>query len=207
VVTVDYPNGRVVFDAPVPQTGVVQCEYSYRLFQLYTADAPWWQQLQTDSFRADDPQFLQVGSGAWDVLAQNRVQLPAVVVEAVPRRPRGYEVGGGETVQQDVLFHVLAEDRFHYKWLHDALTPVAEAAPRVRQEPPAHRPTPSRSTPTAPQPPASCTRTWSSPDRRGRVLLGAEFGVSRTVRSCQQPRSAPVHYCTVRATVEVDLPE
>lgn len=120
--SVDYPNGRVTFTEAVSQSSTVECEFSYRHFQVYTADHPVWKQVQTESYRLDDTQFLQVGSGAWDVLAQNRVQLPAVFVEAVPNATLdGLQLGGGVKVRQDVLFHILAEERFHYKWLHDAL--------------------------------------------------------------------------------------
>lgn len=120
---VDYPNGRVVLASGIPQASGVQCEFSYRLFQTHTADHPAWQTVQTRSFRNDSEDFLLVGSGAWDVMAQNRVQLPAVFVEAVPNTSRrGLMLGGGVIVRQSVLFHVLAEERFHYKWLHDALT-------------------------------------------------------------------------------------
>lgn len=126
-VVVDYPNGRVVLPSPAAPTGGVQCEFSYRQFQVYTADHNGWREVQTGSWRADDSHFLQEGSGAWDVLAQSRVQLPAVFVEAVPNATRrGKAIGGGTVVGQTVLFHVLAEDRFHMKWLHDAISAQKE---------------------------------------------------------------------------------
>jgi len=120
----DYPNGRVVFDAPIPTASVVRTDYSYRLVQVSTADTEWWQQVQAGSMRADDPHFLQQGSGVWDALARSRVQLPAVIVDAVPnvRSRSGYEIGNQlQTVLQDVQLEVLAEDRFYLKWLHDVL--------------------------------------------------------------------------------------
>ena len=44
---------------------------------------------------------------------QTRVQLPAVVVEAVPRgRSHGYEMGNTSLwIEQDVIFHILTDDR------------------------------------------------------------------------------------------------
>lgn len=120
---VDYPHGRVVFDTAIPKTSQVNCEYSYRLYQFYTADVPWWQDIQPNSFRVDDNQFLQQGSGAWDILSEYRIQLPAVVVEAATRTSReGKQLGGGDIVYQDVLFHIMTEDRWHFKWLHDTIT-------------------------------------------------------------------------------------
>lgn len=127
-VRVDYPNGRVTLPSSVSPVSGVTCEYSYRLYQFYTADSQWWEQVQMQSFRVDDSQFLQAGSGAWDVLAENRIQLPAVIIEAVPRTDRRpFELGStGQIVRQDVLFHVLAEDRYRFTWMHDCLTAQQE---------------------------------------------------------------------------------
>ncbi len=122
---VDYPGGRIVFDTPlVVPSSTVTCEYSYRRYQLFTADTPWWQSFQTDSFRVDDNEFQQTASGVWDILSQNRVQLPAIVIEAYPKTTRvGYEIGGlSAFVNQDVHLHIISEDRTALKWAHDALT-------------------------------------------------------------------------------------
>ena len=122
-ITVDYPNGRVILDNPIPQSSVMQAEYSYRLFQMYTSDNPTWGQIQVDSFQIDNSQFMQTGSGAWDILAQNRIQLPAIFVEAVPNVKRTpLMIGGGVRIHQSVMFHIIAEERYHMKWLHDAIT-------------------------------------------------------------------------------------
>lgn len=122
--SVNYPMGQVVFNAPISTGSLVTCEYSYRQHQWYTADSPWWQEVQLDSYRVDDPMFLQYGSGAWSVLADHRVQLPAVVVEATPKTQRwGKQIGDlSQIVRQDVLFHILAETNFDRKTLHDVIT-------------------------------------------------------------------------------------
>jgi hypothetical protein len=121
---INYPLGQVIFNSPIPASSAVTAEYSYRLFQWYTADTPWWQQMQRDSFRIDDSQFMQQGSGAWDILAQNRVQLPAVIVEAecnTTRKP--FELGSiGAIVRQSVSFHILTEMRADKKAMHDIVT-------------------------------------------------------------------------------------
>jgi hypothetical protein len=121
---IDYPNGRVVFQAPINAASVVTCEYSYRYHNWSTADVPWWREIQIASMRVDDFQFLQTGSGAWSQLSQSRVQLPAVVIEAIPQVTGfGKQMGGLlRTTRQNVKFHVLAEDRPNMKWLHDAIT-------------------------------------------------------------------------------------
>jgi hypothetical protein len=121
---VDYPNGRIIFASPIDSGSTVTCEYSYRLWQWYTQDVPWWEEIQFNSYRVDSPQFLQYGSGAWSILAENRVQLPAVIVEAVSRTDRKpFEIGSeAVTVRQDLLFHILAETPTDRKTMHDIIT-------------------------------------------------------------------------------------
>jgi len=121
----NYPLGRVVFDNAVTENSTVQVDYAYRNVQVYIADqAPWWDELQYDSFRVDDPTLYDVGSGNWQILANNRVQLPAVVIEAVPRRTlQPYELGTvGNWVYQDVLFHILSESRWWRNQLIDVIS-------------------------------------------------------------------------------------
>lgn len=122
--SIDNPNGRVVFNNPIPAGSKVTAEYSYRLFNFTTADVPWWREFQTNSFRVDDSQFQNFGSGAWSVLAQNRIQLPAVIVEATPRTNRTpFEIGNySAIVKQDVLFHIVTEARSDLKTMHDIIT-------------------------------------------------------------------------------------
>ncbi len=120
---VNYPLGRVIFDNPVSVTGVVTCEYSHRYVNFTTSDCLWWREVQTESFRGDDPHFAQLGSGAWAILSQSRVQLPAVVVEVLPTTSRrGLALGGGDIVRQEVLFSVLTETPWDRNQLHDAIT-------------------------------------------------------------------------------------
>ena len=111
---IDYANGRVVFDSAIPTTSAVTTEYSYRWVNfIYANNTPWFRELQFDSLRVDDSDFLQTGSGEWAQLGNTRVQMPVVAVETVPRRRfKGYQLGGGQWVYTDLLFHVLAEDEY-----------------------------------------------------------------------------------------------
>lgn len=121
----NYPLGRVVFDSAISINSTVQLNHSYRNVQTYIADqAPWWDEIQHDSFRVDDPTINNVGSGNWMVLANHRVQLPAVVIEAVPRRNfKPYEMGTvGNYVYQDVLFHIISESRWWRNQLIDVIS-------------------------------------------------------------------------------------
>lgn len=121
----NYPLGRVVFNSAVPENSNVQLNYSYRNVQTYIADqAPWWDEIQYGSLRVDDSTLYDSGSGNWQILANNRVQLPAVVVEATSRRQfKPYEMGTvGNFVYTDVLFHIISESRWWRNQLVDILS-------------------------------------------------------------------------------------
>lgn len=121
---INYPLGRVVFDNAIPRTSVVKCEHSYRYVHYTHGSVPWWRQIQTNSMRVDDGHFLQQGSGSWDILSQNRIQLPAVIIESVPKTSRiPLQIGDSSAiVSQDALFHILAENPDDAKLLHDVIT-------------------------------------------------------------------------------------
>ncbi len=112
---INYPLGRVVFDKPVATSSAVDLLYSYRTVQVLVADdAPWWRELQLRSLRSDDIHFTQSDrTGDWSIGAHERIQLPAIIIEAVPRgRSHGYELGNTALwVEQDIIFHILSDDR------------------------------------------------------------------------------------------------
>jgi hypothetical protein len=120
---INYPEGKIVFNSAIPTNSVVKCEYSYRNVRLATADSHWFQTVQFDSFRVDDNQFLTKGSGMWDILSLNRIQLPAVVLETLPSVVmKGYELGAINRVhKQDMFMHVLAEIPWDRKQIHDII--------------------------------------------------------------------------------------
>lgn len=120
---INYPEGKIVFNSVIPSTSTVKCEYSFRNVRLASADAHWFQTIQFDSFRVDDNQFASKGSGAWDALAINRIQLPAIVLETLPSVSMvGYELGAINRVhKQDMLMHVFAEVPWDRKQIHDII--------------------------------------------------------------------------------------
>lgn len=109
---VDYYNGRIVFNNPIPTGSKVQAEYSYKYINvIYANELPWIREIQ---YRTLDVagNFNNINTkGEFNVPAESRVQLPAIAVEIVPRRTlRGFQLGGGQYVDTDILFHCLAED-------------------------------------------------------------------------------------------------
>ncbi len=108
---VDYFNGRVIFDSPIPTGLTVKAEFSYKYINVvYANNVPWLKEVQA---RTESPtsRFYETSTGEWDVPPESRLQLPAIAIEVVPvRRFKGYQLGGGQWVYTDVLFHCIAED-------------------------------------------------------------------------------------------------
>jgi hypothetical protein len=107
---ISYPLGRVIFNVAVPTNTVVQVNYSYKYYNIYADTVDWFKQITYGLGRIDDPQFNMYGSGIWTTMPESRAQLPAVVIEPVPRRKwLGMGLGGGTWLYTDVLLHVFAE--------------------------------------------------------------------------------------------------
>ena len=120
---VDYLNGRVIFDTAIPTGTTVQVEHSYRYINVvYANNVPWLREVQTDTVQPNS-NFLDNSKGSWDIPPESRLQLPAVAVEVVPqRRFKGYQLGGGQWVYTDVLFHCIAEDEYTRNQLIDIIS-------------------------------------------------------------------------------------
>jgi hypothetical protein len=108
---VDYANGRVIFNSPIPTGSKVQAEYSYKWINIvYPYAVPWLSEIQNFTLSPDDT-FLQKEKGTYNVPPEARFQLPLIAVEIVPNRSfKGFQLGGGQWVYTDVIFHCLAED-------------------------------------------------------------------------------------------------
>jgi hypothetical protein len=106
---IDYYNGRVIFDTPIPTGSKVQVEHSYRWISVeYANSLPWIRQLQENSL---NPEGFLENNATWDLPPDVRLQLPIIAIEIVPLRMfKGYQLGGGQWVMTDVLFHCIAED-------------------------------------------------------------------------------------------------
>ena len=120
---VDYFNGRVLFDSPIPTGSKVQVEHSYKWINIvYANSVPWLREVQYRSYDING-EFFQAAKGDWDMPPEARLQLPAIAIEIVPRRTiTGYQLGGGSYVDTDVLFHCLAEDEMTRNKLVDIVS-------------------------------------------------------------------------------------
>ncbi len=119
---IDYPNGRVVFDTAITSTSTVQLEYSHKWVQVVPAQGvPWFRQIQQRSFRNEED-FQVSSSGGWVQLGQTRIQLPAVAIEVIPAiSMHGYQLGGGQWINSDMVFYVISENHWECTNLMDSI--------------------------------------------------------------------------------------
>lgn len=120
---VDHFNGRVIFDSALPTGTKVQAEFSYKHINVvYANNVPWLREIQTSTLQPNS-NFNEVSKGAWDIPPETRLQLPAIAVEVVPmRRFKGYQLGGGQFVFSDVIFHCIAEDEYTRNQMVDIIS-------------------------------------------------------------------------------------
>ena len=120
---IDYFNGRVIFNSGIPSGSKVQAEYSYKYINvIYANSLPWIREIQYRTLDFPDT-FNNKTNGDFNIPPEDRIQLPAIAVELVPRRTlRGYQLGGGQYVETDILFHCLAEDEFTRNKLVDIVS-------------------------------------------------------------------------------------
>ncbi len=118
--SVNYPLGRVVFNNNVASTSNVKLEYSYRFVQTYKAnESYWWKEVQKESYNPANFK----PSGDYSITANHRVQLPAVIVETIPRTVLiPYELGTTKNIViQDIFLHVFTENAVHRNNIMDIL--------------------------------------------------------------------------------------
>lgn len=119
---IDYKHGRVVFDTAISETSNVKLAYSHKWVQVVPAEGiAWFRQIQQRSFR-NESDFKISNSGGWANLGQTRVQLPALAVEVVPAQEMiGYQLGGGQWSNTDVVFYVITENHWECANIMDAV--------------------------------------------------------------------------------------
>lgn len=110
---IDYSNGRVVFQNPIPLSSNVRIEYSNKWINIVPAQGiPWFREVQQGSQRPAG-QFEYFASGNWAQLGQSRIPLPAIAIDVnPPANLKPFQLGGGQWVHNDILFHVIAENEW-----------------------------------------------------------------------------------------------
>lgn len=109
---INYPEGKVIFNSPVSASSTVQAEYSYRNIQIYKMEEfPYWKEIQYRSLENKTGLSLS-DKGDFAINSENRVQLPAIVIETVARSDsKPFRLGDKSLIiEQDILLHVLADN-------------------------------------------------------------------------------------------------
>jgi hypothetical protein len=120
--TVNYPLGQIIFDRPLNLKSNVRANYSYKWCQIYKNSSTEWKELQSLTFQPV-PQINQVKSGEYNIGAKNRIQMPCVVIEPIARSYyKPWQLGASDfLVDQDIMFHVFAENSADYYKIIDIL--------------------------------------------------------------------------------------
>jgi hypothetical protein len=124
IFTINYPEGKLIFNGPQSKNAKIEVEHSYRYVQVYrSSDSPWFNKLQYSSLDNSSKDIQQLNNGEWSISGEHRIQLPAIVIESVPRsRSRPYELGNNNLwLEQDIMFYVLAENKNDRNKLLDIL--------------------------------------------------------------------------------------
>jgi hypothetical protein len=118
--SVNYPLGRLTFNFNLAPSSTVKAAYSHRYIQVYKAsDAIWWKELQKDTYNPDNFK----STNDYLLLSNHRVQLPAIVVELIPRTVQiPYQLGSADNIIiQDVFLHIYSENANQRNIIADAL--------------------------------------------------------------------------------------
>tara|TARA_Y100000401_G_scaffold90354_1_gene75940 strand:- start:238 stop:1236 length:999 start_codon:yes stop_codon:yes gene_type:complete len=110
----NYRDGRVIFDTAIPTNTKIDLNYSYKWVQVYDySEAEWWKEIQYNTDSNTD-HLNRKDKGDFFVDPKHRVQLPAIVIETVPRSfSSPYRLGDHSMVlDQDVLVHVVAQNHY-----------------------------------------------------------------------------------------------
>lgn len=121
---IDYPLGRIVFDTAIDTDSKIELNYSYRYVQTYRgSDSPWFNILQFASYETNNPDIVRTEDGDWSIGGQHRIQMPCIVIESLAKsRSRPYEIGNNNLIiEQDIAFHILAENKNDRNKLLDIL--------------------------------------------------------------------------------------
>jgi len=111
---IDYENGRVIFDKSFAKNSIVKMSYSYKYVQIYKChDLSWWQEFQMNLYKFDTNNFTQIDKSNWSLFSQNKIQLPAIIIETYPQGTcKNVSLGTNtKNVRREIFFHIYAENK------------------------------------------------------------------------------------------------
>jgi len=95
--SLDYPNGKITFDNPIPTTSKVSMEYSYKKCQIYkSSTCDWWGEFKNAIYS--------------DLPNEYSINLPAIVIEPdIRNNMKPYQLGSRSFFyDQDMLIYIFA---------------------------------------------------------------------------------------------------
>lgn len=128
--TIDYANGRIIFNGPVNTNSTVQAEYSHRQIFVGFADQDEFRQLIRESIIEKFEEFgAAPGSGLTVHTKEHRVYLPAVFIQPDQGNfEKGLQLGGGQIRTQNVVLHILTD----HESTRDSLVDILELQDQSR---------------------------------------------------------------------------
>jgi hypothetical protein len=109
---INYPEGKIIFNNPLPPSTNLEANYSYKNIQIYKMEEfPYFKELQQRSLD-NKSGFENSKNGDFSILSENRVQLPCIIIETVARsNNRPFQLGNRSlVVQQDIILHILSDN-------------------------------------------------------------------------------------------------
>lgn len=120
--SLDFQNGKVVFNSPVNlPIGAVQAQYTFRDVAIYLSDSPHWKTIVDQYTKVYPTIAASSPSGMSELLKENRVWLPSVVIDIENRDTTGLQLGGGDYNTFDVAYHIFSDLPFSARRLMDLL--------------------------------------------------------------------------------------
>lgn len=106
---IDFRSGRVIFASGLSSSDTVTCEYTFKDVGIYGSESNEWKrivQYAGDKYKAENS---SSPSGMFQILKQNRIYPPCVIVQVNNRTNSPLQLGGGEIATFDVDFHIFSD--------------------------------------------------------------------------------------------------
>lgn len=205
---IDYINGRVIFNSAISTSATVTAAYSYKIVKYMPVNENFMRDVQYNSFASQESGFY-TASGNWLQVPENRLQLPAVGIQAVDRRTfDGMQLGGGQYMNNDVVFYIISENNAMKKLLVDIVSLQKDKTIRMYS---------INNMIAEGKNPLNYDGTINSSGIRSYTAMVAESGdggyyfknllFSNTNVQSPPPFSPNIQYQIVRHTVQVPMPE
>lgn len=121
---INYPEGKIIFDDPLPSNSIVELNYSYKNIQIYKMEEfPYWKEIQYKSLENKTGFNLSNDKGDFTINSEHRVQLPAIIIETIARSSsKPFRLGDISQIwEQDILLHVISDNPVEKNNIIDAI--------------------------------------------------------------------------------------